>query len=313
MWLNVISHFRDFQQGVSLTGDHHGDAQGKIERVATCLHNAYHAGIFNPANVIPVGSYGKNTSVHFASDIDLMYILPNSVLDRFRQNTGNIQSALLQEVRQHLLATFPRTEIKADGQVVVVDYQALKFEIVPTFLIQNQLVIADTNDGGRWKTVTPFAEIEQLNELDKLSHGSARALIKYLKSWKHENAVPLKSIVLEVAACAFIRQWPSLASSIQYNPLYWHDWLVRDFFAFFPRFDSVILPGSGERIFFGDGWQRKMQVALEAAQFACHWEYNDNPVNAEKNWQVIFGRYFKSAPAQEIQALGIGLRTLLTS
>lgn len=80
-----------------------------------------------------VGSYGRGTAVS-TSDLDVLMELPNNEYDHFTSLTGNGQSRLLQAVKDSILETYPTTDVKGDGQVVIVKFSdGMKFEILPTF------------------------------------------------------------------------------------------------------------------------------------------------------------------------------------
>lgn len=71
---------------------------------------------------IYVGSYGRNTAID-TSDIDILVELPSSLFDRYNNLSGNSQSRLLQAVRNAILNTYPRSDVRADGQVVKIAFQ----------------------------------------------------------------------------------------------------------------------------------------------------------------------------------------------
>lgn len=299
MWLHVREHFLGFQRNISLNGTDHADALGKAVRIGKCLHTAYYAGEFVTRNLLLVGSYGKDTAITPTSDVDMMYLLPASEYFRYSAYTTNGQSALLADLRLVLKETFWNTDIRADGQVIVVDYESLKFEVVPVFSINGQLYIPDTNEGGRWKPVDPVGEMTTLHQSDLQTQGHVRALVKYLKVWKRKHAVPLKSIVLEEAARIFVHNWWALEDSFQtpiYGPVWWHDWLVRDFFAFLLQYNRLNWK-YGEVIHFGEGWYQKTEAAHREACLACHYEQHDQPLMAENHWQNIFGAQFPRTTA----------------
>lgn len=80
-------------------------------------------------NSIYVGSYGRGTAID-TSDIDILMSLPESYYNQFNSVYGNGQSRLLQAVRQAILVRYPRSEVRADGQVVKINFQmecSLKF------------------------------------------------------------------------------------------------------------------------------------------------------------------------------------------
>ena len=120
------------------------------------------------ANSLYVGSYGRGTAVD-TSDIDILVEIPQAEYQRYDYQKGNGQSRLLQAVRNAILASYPRTDIRADGQVVKVSFSdGMKIEVLPAFRKQSYLSIMDeytypdTNNGGRWLSANPKAEQEAL-------------------------------------------------------------------------------------------------------------------------------------------------------
>ena len=86
------------------------------------------------SNSLYVGSYGRGTAINTFSDLDMIYTLPYSVYESYNNYNGNGQSALLQAVRTSIKKTYSKTEISADGQVVIVPFtDNITFEIVPAF------------------------------------------------------------------------------------------------------------------------------------------------------------------------------------
>jgi predicted nucleotidyltransferase len=107
------------------------------------------------SNSLYVGSYGRGTAVD-ESDIDILVELPKSEYERYDVYTGNGQSRLLQALKSALQTPCPRSNIKADGQVVKIDFNdGMKFEVLPTFRNTNwwgdwdgTYSYPDTNMGG---------------------------------------------------------------------------------------------------------------------------------------------------------------------
>ena len=69
-----------------------------------------------------VGSYGRHTAVQGVSDLDMAFVLPWSVYDRFQRYENNKQSSLLGEIRLALKERFPNHTVRAQQQVVSVDF-----------------------------------------------------------------------------------------------------------------------------------------------------------------------------------------------
>ena len=63
-----------------------------------------------------------------------MAVLPENVYLKHDVIKGNGQSRLLQAVRQAIISSYPRSEVRADGQVVKINFSdGMKFEILPAF------------------------------------------------------------------------------------------------------------------------------------------------------------------------------------
>lgn len=290
MWDYVITHFTTFLSNLELTRSQRDDAMTKKDSVGRCLHAKYYQGAYDPANVVVVGSYGKNTAVSPPSDIDMLYLLPSSEYYRIDQVFGNGQSQLLQEVKRALADSFPRTFLHADGQVVIAPFVSFAVEVVPAFrCVDGTFITCHTADGGSWRSSNPQAEYRVLADLDSVYENKATHLTKMLKGWKRICNVPLKSIVLEIAACSFVRQWPHNQQSI-----FWYDWMVRDFFAFLCQYKNGTLqiPGLQETLNLGDQWVSRCESAYSRAKKACEYEYEDYGILAEDEWRKIFGDQF---------------------
>jgi hypothetical protein len=63
----------------------------------------------------------------------MVFELPAKDLERFKKVEGNGPSQMLQEVKRCLEARYPRTKIRGDGQVVVVEFDRYRVEVLPAF------------------------------------------------------------------------------------------------------------------------------------------------------------------------------------
>ncbi len=207
---------------------------------------------------------------------------------RLNGNAGNVQSALLAEVRGHLQRTYPQSTIRGDGQVVLVAFNTVAVEVVPVFLYDGNrgYVMPDTNRGGRWKLVDPLAEIYLLEAADAGSRGNARAMARMLKVWKRECNVPLKSYQIELLAAEFVGTY-----EYREKDWYYYDWFMRDFFSWLclQAHRNLIIPGTGEVVNLGSEWLSRAETARGRALTACGYEWNDWTILAGEEWQKIFG------------------------
>lgn len=289
MWTGVTPRFTQFLDNIALTEDQVNDGITKYRGITSCLNRAYWDANSEDNHRLLVGSWGKFTWVRPPRDIDILFTLPAAVYYRFLQRTGNIQSQLLQEVKWHLEATYAQTRMRGDGQVVVVPFNTYAVEVVPAFEMDNgQFLICDTNDGGRFKTIDPRAEIVAIQDQNYATNGNLRRLVRMAKVWQRECNVPLKSFQIELIAAEYMKtcRWAG-------NSLFWFDWIVRDFFAYVASKANgwVVVPGNWETVFLGDGWLSRAETAFGWAQWACHYEYLDMVAEAGDEWQKIFGTY----------------------
>lgn len=290
MWKHVIPHFSEFLRELDLSLFERADAESKAGRVARCLWENYYTGEFDVRCFLKVGSYGKGTAIRPPSDLDILFRLPTAEFYRVEQLVGNKQSQLLQEVKRALGRTFPRTDLRADGQVILAPFQTYNVEVIPAFQrTDGTYLTAHTADDGTWRLSNPVAEYQRLQHVNSVSAGKATHLTKMLKAWKRECLVDIKSVSLEVLACVFLEQWPHRLRS-----LFYYDWMVRDFFAFMHDYKDgwTLVPGTSEKIELGDTWFSKCQRAYQRSLKACEYEYGDYGFAAAAEWQKIFGKQF---------------------
>lgn len=87
---------------------------------------------------------------------DILFALPSSVYHHFTGRTGNIQSHILQEVKRVLEDTFPNTDARGDGPVILVPFTPYAVEVVPAFaLTSGQLLDLRGGGDGKFKTFDP--------------------------------------------------------------------------------------------------------------------------------------------------------------
>lgn len=289
MWIGVRQRFRRFHADLLLTNDQVTDGLTKQLGVRQCLQRAYYGqSTDNPPGFV-VGSWGKRTAVRPPRDVDIFFELPVAVYHRINGNAGNVQSQLLQEVRGHLLGTYPQTAMRGDGQVVTVGFNTIAVEVVPAFRYDDQgrFYMPDTNNGGRWKLVDPGAEIATIEAADRAANGNTRPLAQMLKTWKRECGVPLKSYQVELLAAEFMTSYV-----YREHDYYWYDWFMRDFFIFLcgKAWANIVIPGTLEVVNLGSDWLSRAESARDRALKACEYEYNDWTIMAGEEWQKIFGQ-----------------------
>lgn len=285
--MGVSERFTTFLSNIRLTDAQKTDGATKRESVCSALNWKYYSSTSGTNNSFYVGSWGKLTRIRPPRDVDVLFKLPNSVYERFQGKTGNKQSQLLQEVKNVLVASFPKTDIRGDGPVVLVPFQSYAVELLPAFVLTSgQYWIPITANGGSYKTFDPDAEIKHINDSNGKTNNNTLDLVRMLKCWQAHCSVPLKSFYLELLAVKFLDQWEHAGKSKTY-----YDWMTRDFFGWLVNqaWGTLYVPGTWEILSLGNAWKSKAQSAYDRAAKATQNEADNLPYTAGEEWQKIFG------------------------
>ena len=289
MWIAVYQRFEQFHRNLLLTPLQRQDGLTKRNGVVNCLNRNYHNSTSETDNSFFIGSWGKDTATRPPRDVDVYFVLPVQVYHRFQPYLWNRQSALLQEVKDALADTYPDTDMRGDGQVIIVHFENYNVEVVPAFLLQNrQYWICNTHDGGSYKQTDPWAEVRYIEAVDLANNRNLRPLIRMLKAWQANCSVQIKSFQLELLAADFLGKSPW-----RLNSFFYFDWIMRDFFAYlYHRANSyVVVPGTFETIYLGNEWQSRVETAYYRAEKACRYEKDNLVEAAGEEWQKIFGQH----------------------
>lgn len=145
-----------------------------------------------------VGSVGRGTAIKDCSDLDLLYELPESEFEKYDNYDSNGQSQLLQDVKSIIKEKYPKTDVKGDGQVVVIDFDKYTVELVPAF-VQNDgsYKYPDTHDGGSWKITKPIIEQAEVKTTDIKSNHNYINFCQLLRSWKNHTGFHFKGLLID--------------------------------------------------------------------------------------------------------------------
>ena len=191
---------RDIRQTVAI----------RYKTVTRAINRSFWNSISDTAHSFYVGSYGRDTAID-TSDIDVLVEVPDSYYVSSPYTTYNPQSRLLQVVKNAILESYPRSDVKGDGQVVVINfYDGMKFEILPAIQKYDQWTqkifykYPDTHMGGNWLSTNPKVEIEAMSEKDKQSNGLLKATCRHMRyirdnffSSYHLSGIVIDSFVYE--------------------------------------------------------------------------------------------------------------------
>ena len=82
-------------------------------------------------NRLKVGSIGRHTAIKGVSDLDMLYIMPDSKWDDYNKDGG--QYNLLRDTREAIEARYSNTKVRVDGLVVTVTFTNFHVEVSASF------------------------------------------------------------------------------------------------------------------------------------------------------------------------------------
>ena len=183
--------------------DNEDEIKTSLDGIAKKLNQKYYDDS-TTKNYLVVGSMGRQTSIKGESDIDVIYELPEEVFKRVDSYESNGQSQLLQEIKDILKEKYSSTDIKGDGQVVVISFTKYKIELVPGFKQDdNSYKYPDTHNGGSWKITKPISEI---NESKNMINNTDiyKDLCQMIREWKANNGVTICGLLIDTLIKEFL-------------------------------------------------------------------------------------------------------------
>lgn len=238
---------------------------GRYKRITKAINSEFWNISSETAHSRYVGSYGRGTAIN-TSDLDVLFELPDEEYDHFSSLAGNGQSRLLQSVKDAILGTYPKTDIRGDGQVVVINFSdGMRFEILPAFrnvdmfgFWNGTYKYPDTHMGGNWMSTDPFAEQKAMDKKNdnKHSNGLLKDTCKHIRYIKSENfkTYPLSGILIDSFVYKAIGSWRFLneGEECSSNELTYEQMLLDYYNDNYPCADiispSIYAPGSNMKV-----------------------------------------------------------------
>ena len=290
--MSVSDYFNTFCDNLRMNNNTVDAVQNRYHQIVKRINLDYYSINSDSNHGLYVGSYGRGTEI-WTSDIDMIIQLPYTTYSKFNSYKSNGQSALLQEVKNVLQKTYSTSHIKADGQVIGIDFKdGISFEIVPGFINEDDsFTYPDTNNGGAWKITDPRAEIKSINSLNVTTNKNLKRLCRMTRAWKENCKVSLNGIIIDTLAYNFIEDYKYKDKSYLY-----YDYMMRDFFNYLanlnPSQSYWHAPGSNRYVWRIGDFQNKANHAYKKSIEAIDNESNDYHYLAKSSWREIFGNKF---------------------
>lgn len=195
--MSLMDDFKKFCEEISLSN--YSDMQTSVGEIAKKLNKRYYeADSDSESHIYIVGSVGRKTAINKTSDLDVIFDLPNDVFTRFNSYADHGQSKLLQEVKDVLKERYSRTDIRGDGQVVVIDFSSYTVELVPSFKqTDGRFKYPDTNEGGSWKFTDPLAEQREAKNTEVKSFYNFFNFCKMVRIWKKCSGAVMGGLLID--------------------------------------------------------------------------------------------------------------------
>lgn len=197
----------------------------RYKRITKAVNQAFWNSTSDTAHSFYVGSYGRGTAIN-TSDLDVLIELPDDEYNHFSSLYGNGPSRLLQSVKNAILDAYPKTDIKGDGQVVVVKFSDdMNFEILPAF--KNNTIwgwdgtykYPNSHMGGNWMSTNPKAEQDAIKEKNEQSNGLLYDACKHIRYIRDNNfqSYHLSGILIDSFMYSAIKGWHFLREGEQHS------------------------------------------------------------------------------------------------
>ncbi len=259
----------------------------RYKEITKKLNKTFRDTNFETDNCLQVGSYGRYTGIKGISDLDMLYIMPMSKWEEYKDCPGK----LLRKVRDVLVERYPTTDIKVDRLVVDVCFGNFTFEVQPVFEVHEGDEVnyryPDTKCSS-YRITKPRQEQEEMRSF-KHDHGNAhRHLCKMIRAWKNNVGLAIGGLLIDTLTHRF------LSKHSEYNNIgiSKYDELCRDFFEYLkdePKQDHYQALGSGQNVKVKHPFQNQAKKAYKKTVEAIEEEEEGK---RNDKWREIFGFQF---------------------
>lgn len=280
--------FNNFLSNIKVNNS--GTISNRYKEITKKLNKTFRDTDSETDNCLQVGSYGRYTGIKGISDLDMLYIMPASKWNDYKDSPEK----LLRKVKDALVERYPTTSIKVDRLVVDVFFGDFTFEVQPVFEDKDgnntNYKYPDTKT-GTYKITKPHQEQDEMTSF-KQKHGEPhRHLCKMVRAWKNTMGVGMGGLLVDTLTHRFLSNQSEYDDAVPSD----YDDLCRDFFKYLkdePKKDHYQALGSGQDVKVKHAFQGKAMKAYSKAVDAIDEEDDKKKHNL---WREIFGYQFPKA------------------
>lgn len=291
--MTTAEMFNTFLDNIKIPDEDADQISLRYHEITKSLNKKFRQTESETANCLQVGSYGRWTGIKSISDLDMLYIMPKSSWDKYK----NDQYQILSDTKDAIKSHYSQTDVKVDRLVVVVQFTNFKVEVQPVFEEYDDngecyFKYPETYYGGSWKITKPRQEIAAMTEFVQTKNNNLRKLCKMTRAWKNKCGEAMGGLLVDTLAYNFLNGTNAYDSS-GYGS---NDKMVEDFFCYLKdqqKQDYYLALGGHQRVKVKHDFRKVAKNAFEQCQKA---NAETDPVKRSKKWRSIFGRFF---PAEE--------------
>lgn len=302
--MNTSEIFQEFLVNIKIAEDKATTISDRYGKITKAMNKYFRDTESTTANSLQVGSYGRYTGIKGISDLDMLYIVPDSKWSDYNKSGG--QTKLLEDTKEAIEKTYHASDIKVDRCVVTVSFSdGSHIDVQPVFEIKDQdYKYPDTYNGGTWKITKPRKEMDAMVEAEPNKNKNLRRLCKMARSWKNKHGVCMGGLLIDTLAYNFLNS----TTYFDTKSFVYYDEMSRDFFKYLydqPKDQKEYgALGSKQRVKVKKSFRRKSKKAYD---LACKAIDATSDKTKHNRWRDIYGNDFPKYQNEESEAKSLNL------
>lgn len=208
----LTQSFEKFIESIQL--DNVKDIETKFKSITKRLNTSYYNNNSETEHGYIVGSVGRETAIKGISDLDMLFVLPDELYKQYDDDNWNGQKELLKAVKLELRKRYPNSELRSDGQVIVITFNNYIIEVCPAFEEQDgRYTYPDSNNGGKWKKTDPLVEIEESKCLIRHTDKHFKYVCQMVRAWKNHVGFKMGGLLIDTLVYNFFNKYPEYKST----------------------------------------------------------------------------------------------------
>jgi hypothetical protein len=224
----LAQSFEEFINSMQL--DNTEDIETKFKNITKRLNTSYYNNNSDEEHGYMVGSVGRHTAIKGVSDLDMLFVLPDELYSQYDGDDTNGQKELLKAVKKELQKRYPNSELRGDGQVVVISFTNYVVEVCPAFEESDgSYTYPDSNNGGKWKRTDPLVEIGESEYMIEHTNNHFKYVCQIIRAWKNHMGFKMGGLLVDTLVHKFFNKHPVYETTTFDDYLF----LLKDLFNYF--------------------------------------------------------------------------------